>query len=330
MEGRRVIVAQPHGFCSGVARALALAEEALGRRGDPLFCLHEIVHNEQVIRRLANRGMRFVDRIEEIPNGATVLFPAHGIAPAVRAATQARGLSAVDATCPYVARLHDEVKRFASRGLTVVCIGHRGHDEVIGVVGEAPDRTIVVENEREARAVAVPDPARVAAVTQTTFRPETAAGILAVLKARFPLLRQPAATNVCHATRNRQEAVRRLAGQAERVLVLGSANSSNSLRLVETARAAGAQACLVSERSGVPAADLADVQVVGLTSGASTPESFLEEVLADLRAMGFTTVETLSATARPRAPRAAVVTRISAPERASSPRRKNVEREAPE
>jgi 4-hydroxy-3-methylbut-2-enyl diphosphate reductase len=290
---RRVIVAQPHGFCSGVARALALAEQTLEQNGDRMYCLHEIVHNEQVIRDLAARGMRFVDRVEDVPPGATLLFPAHGIAPAVRALAQTRGLRTVDATCPYVTRLHEEVQRFAADGLTVVCIGHRGHDEVIGVVGEAPDQTVVVENEEEARAVGVPDPARVAAVTQTTIRPETAAGILTVLKARFHLLRQPAATNVCHATRNRQDAVRLLAERTELVLVLGSANSSNSLRLVETARAAGARACLVSARGGLPIADLVNVRVAGLTSGASTPESFLEETLADLRALGFATVETL-------------------------------------
>jgi 4-hydroxy-3-methylbut-2-enyl diphosphate reductase len=294
---RRVIVAHPHGFCSGVARAVAAAEAALDSCGGPIYGLHAIVHNAQVTSRLAARGLRFVERLKDVPPGSVVLFSAHGVAPAVLAEARTRRLRVIDATCPFVAKVHQEVRRFAAAGCTVICIGHPTHVEVIGIVGEAPDHVRVVETEAEARAVQPPDPGRVAVVTQTTLSPETTEGIRNVLQARFPHLRLPAREDVCYATRNRQQAVRILAAQAPLVLVLGSENSSNTRRLVETARHAGAQAHLIGELADLAAVPLATATVVGIASGASTPESFLDEVLAALARQGFSTVEQLHAVA---------------------------------
>ena len=295
MSSKRILVVHPHGFCSGVTRAVAAAETALDRCGAPIYGLHAIVHNAQVTSRLAARGLRFVERLADVPPGAVVLLSAHGVAPAILAEARARRLRVIDATCPFVAKVHREVLRFAAEGFTVICIGHRTHAEVMGIAGEAPDHVLVVETEAEARQAQPPDPGRVAVVSQTTLSPETADNIREVLRARFPLLRQPAREDVCYATRNRQQAVRMLAAQAELVLVLGSANSSNTIRLLETARQAGARAQLVDA-----CADLADVPVehvntLGIASGASTPESFLEEALAMLATRGFTSVEHLHA-----------------------------------
>lgn len=293
LSDRRVIVVHPHGFCSGVARAVAAAEALLASGRRPLYGLHEIVHNGHVTGRLAAAGLQFVDRLDDVPSGATVLFSAHGVTPQVRAAAQARGLRVVDATCPFVAKVHREVQRFAAAGCTVICIGHRAHAEVVGIAGEAPGRVQVVESEEEARTVTVADPARVAVVTQTTLNPETADAIREVLRARFPSLQHPARADVCYATRNRQQAVRALAAQADLVLVLGSANSSNTRRLAETACAAGGRASLVGTTAELAALPLAEVRVAGIASGASTPESFLEEVLAELAARGFSRIEHL-------------------------------------
>lgn len=294
---KRLVVVEPHGFCSGVARAVQTAEALLARfPGETVYGLNQIVHNQQVVARLTGLGMRFVKSVDEVPEGARLLFSAHGVAPAVVARAAARHLRAIDATCPFVSKVHAEVRRFAAQGACVVCIGHRRHEEVIGVAGEAPEQVRIVESAAEAEALAVPPDVPVAVVTQTTLGGEQVDAVMAVLRRRFPALRLPAATDVCYATRNRQQAVKALAGRCERVLVLGSANSSNSQRLVETARAAGAEAELVSALEQLYGLGLEAACGVGLTSGASTPESFLDAVVARLRERyGFPAPEMLAA-----------------------------------
>ena len=295
LSTKRILVAHPHGFCSGVARAVATAEAALARYGGPISGLHEIVHNEQVTGRLAARGMRFVEQLADVPPGAVVLLSAHGVAPCVLAEARARQLRVVDATCPYVAKVHQEVLRFVADGCTVICVGHRNHVEVRGIVGEAPEHVLVVESVGEAQAVLPPDPERVAAVSQTTLTAETADLIREVLRKRFPRLRQPARADVCYATRNRQQAVRTLAAAVELVLVLGSAQSSNTRRLIETVEQAGGQARLVGSLADLAAVPVEPIQVLGIASGASTPEFFFAEILAGLAARGFSAVEHLHA-----------------------------------
>ena len=295
MPEKRVIVVHPHGFCSGVARAVAAAEVALARAHGPIYGLHEIVHNEQVTGGLAARGLRFVERLADVPPGAVVLLSAHGVAPAVLAEAHARQLQVIDATCLFVAKVHQEVVRFVADGCTVICIGYRTHAEIMGIVGEAPGHILVVENEDEARQVQPADPEKVAVVSQTTLSPDMLDGIRNILQARFPQLRHPARKDVCYATRNRQQAIRILAGQVEQVLVLGSANSSNTRRLVETAQHAGGQAQLIATHADLAAVPVEQFNCLGVTSGASTPESFFTEVLDALAARGFTRVEDLQA-----------------------------------
>ncbi len=296
---KRLVVVEPHGFCSGVARAVQTAEALLARfPGETVYGLNEIVHNQQVVARLTGLGMRFVKSVDEVPEGARLLFSAHGVAPAVVVCASARRLRAIDATCPFVSKVHAEVRRFAAQDACVVCIGHRRHEEVIGVAGEAPGQVRIVESAAEAETLAVAPGRSVAVVTQTTLGGEQVEAVMAVLRRRFPSLRLPAATDVCYATRNRQQAVKALAGRCKRVLVLGSVNSSNSQRLVETARAAGAAAELVSSLEQLDRLGLEAACEVGLTSGASTPESFLDSAVDRLRARyGFPLPEVLAAVA---------------------------------
>ena len=296
---KRLIVVQPHGFCSGVARAVETAEAVLARfRGEKVYCLNEIVHNRQVVSRLAALGMVFVDRLDVVPAGALLLFSAHGVAPSVWQETRVRGLRVIDATCPFVAKVHAEVRRFASQGASVICIGHRLHEEVVGVAGEAPAHVRIVESSQEAEALVLPEDTPVAVVTQTTLGEAQVEAVMAVLRRRFPALRLPSSTDVCYATRNRQRAVNALAGVCGRVVVLGSANSSNSQRLVETARGAGAEAVLVSELAQLDGFDWDSAGTVGVTSGASTPESFLDEAVRVLQEkFGFPETERMTAVA---------------------------------
>ncbi len=295
MSTKRILVTHPHGFCSGVTRAVAAAEAALDRYPGPVYGLHEIVHNAQVTGALATRGLHFVERLAEIPPGAVVLFSAHGVAPAVREEACRRQLRIIDATCPFVAKVHREVLHFASEDCSIICIGHRAHAEVIGIVGEAPAHVLVVENESEARQVTPIDPNRVGVVSQTTLTPEITDGVLTILRTRFPLLRHPPHHDICYATRNRQLAVRILATRVQLVLVLGSPNSSNSRRLVETAHQAGCPAQLIGDETELDQVPLATIHTLGIASGASTPESFLQTLLAVLAQRGFTTVEPLYA-----------------------------------
>ncbi|MBM4163087.1 MAG: 4-hydroxy-3-methylbut-2-enyl diphosphate reductase [Lentisphaerae bacterium] len=288
---KTVVLVSPCGFCAGVRHAVEIAEAALRLRPLPLYALNEIVHNRQVVESFERRGVSFVTTIDEVPEGRAVLFSAHGVPPAVRAAAVARRLEVIDATCPFVLKVHVEVLRFAREGYSIVIVGHRTHDEVIGVAGEAPDRVTVVETVAEAEAFAPTDPARVAVVTQTTLSAEEAGRMLAVLRRRFPSLRAPATDDICYATTNRQQAVKALARRVGMILVLGAQNSSNTRRLAEVARDAGAEAVLVSRIEDIAAAGIANRMEVGVTAGASTPASFMTQVLEHLAAEGFDRTE---------------------------------------
>lgn len=284
---KTLVLISPHGFCAGVERAVETAEAVLRRYPHPVYCLREIVHNRQVIDALAAKGMIFVGTIQDIPRGATVLFSAHGISPAVREAARELQLQTVDATCPFVTKVHQEVKRYAEQGYTILLIGHRAHDEIVGVAGEAPDRVIVIANADEAQSVPVPDPDKVAMLTQTTLSLDEVAHVMDILKRRFPALRTPPESDICYATRNRQQAVSLFARRADAVIVLGTTNSSNSNRLVEVARAEGCAAMLVDTLETLETFPLAGVTTLGLTAGASTPESFVQEAITHLTTRGF-------------------------------------------
>lgn len=289
--GEKVLVLiTPHGFCAGVERAVELAEGMLRTYPLPIFCLKQIVHNRQIIDDLTAKGMVFVQDIHDVPRGGTVLFSAHGIPPATREMAKAMNLRVVDATCPFVSKVHHEVKQYAAKGFTILLIGHHSHDEIVGVAGEAPEHVIVIATEDEARAVTVPDPSKVAVLTQTTLSLDEVAQVTAILRVRFPVLRTPPESDVCYATRNRQQAVRLFARQADAVIVLGAENSSNSNRLVEVARSEGCYAALASTIEMLDAIPLDEVNILGITAGASTPEYFVQEAITRLKSHGFTSV----------------------------------------
>jgi 4-hydroxy-3-methylbut-2-enyl diphosphate reductase len=255
--------------------------------------LHEIVHNRQVVESFERRGVCFVNTLAEVPEGRAVLFSAHGVPPAVRAAAAARRLEVIDATCPFVHKVHVEVLRFARDGFSIGIVGHRTHDEVIGVAGEAPGRVTVIETVEEAEAFEPADPVRVAVVTQTTLSAEETDRIRAVLRRRFPGLRMPATDDICYATTNRQQAVKALAQRVGVILVLGAQNSSNTRRLAEVARDAGAETVLVSRIEDIVDSVLNNRMDIGVTAGASTPESFITQILQHLAACGFDKTEDL-------------------------------------
>ncbi|OGV68961.1 MAG: 4-hydroxy-3-methylbut-2-enyl diphosphate reductase [Lentisphaerae bacterium RIFOXYA12_FULL_48_11] len=287
----KVILACPHGFCAGVERAVRIAECMLkGARG-PVYCLREIVHNRQVVRDLSSRGIIFVKDINDVPEGAVVLFSAHGVAPEIRKTAGSHKLKIIDATCPFVNKVHSEVCRYASEGYTILLVGHRNHDEIIGVAGEAPDSVVVIEDKTGAENVDVKDPTKVAVMTQTTLSVDETRNIIDLLRKRFPQLKTPAGSDICYATQNRQLAVRSVAEKADIFIVLGAQNSSNSNRLVEVAGVAGCKAFLVSEIEQIHAVPLDQVRVVGLTAGASTPEYFVRDALACLAKLGFVHIE---------------------------------------
>jgi 4-hydroxy-3-methylbut-2-en-1-yl diphosphate reductase len=295
MPEKKIILAYPHGFCSGVSRAVQAMGEALRRYAHPVYCYHEVVHNRQVVEGLRRRGAVFVRDMAEVPEGAALLFSAHGVAPSVRECARRKQLRVIDATCPFVARAHAKVKRLTAEGCGVLLIGHRRHEEVEGVAaaGGAGAQVQVIENEDEARAVRPPDPARVGVVTQTTLSVSFVNQMIALLRQRFPQLIAPQKGDICYATQNRQRAAAALARVCDCVWVLGSENSSNSRRLVEIARAEGRQAVLLDSVERLDEIDLAGVRTLGLTSGASTPEDYLEQVLAILRGRGFAAGEKL-------------------------------------
>ncbi|UUN29843.1 4-hydroxy-3-methylbut-2-enyl diphosphate reductase [Streptomyces sp. FIT100] len=287
---RTVLLAAPRSFCAGVERAIEAVERTLERRGAPVYVRKQIVHNAHVVNDLAGRGAVFVDELDEVPDGAVVVFSAHGVSPAVRDEAARRGLDVVDATCPLVTKVHSEARRFAGRGDTVVLIGHAGHEEVEGTMGVAPERTVLVQNVDEAAALELDDPDHVTYLTQTTLSVEETSSIVEALQGRFPGLKPPPSDDICYATTNRQQALRRIAREADLVLVVGSVNSSNSLRLVELARSLGAVAHLIDGARDIDPAWLEGAATIGLTAGASAPERLVDEVIGHLRTLGPVTI----------------------------------------
>ncbi len=287
----KVLLCRPRGFCAGVERAIETVERALAKFGRPVYVRHEIVHNKVVVRDLEQKGAIFVDELADVPTGGHVIFSAHGVAPEVFRQAGQLHLHAIDATCPLVTKVHVEARRFAARGFTILLIGHADHVEVEGVVGEAPERTIVVATADEADRVVVPDPAMVAVLTQTTLSVDEAMRVMLVLKRRFPALHTPRKEDICYATTNRQMAVKGLRGKVELWLVIGDAMSSNSNRLREIAADSGVPAHLVLGAEQIDPRWLRGASAVGITSGASTPESSVAAVVARLRALGAAEVE---------------------------------------
>jgi 4-hydroxy-3-methylbut-2-enyl diphosphate reductase len=283
---REVVLAAPRGFCAGVVRAIGLVEEALARHGAPVYVRRAIVHNPHVVARLEALGAVVVQEVDQVPQGAVVVFSAHGVSRAVRAAAEARGLTTVDATCPLVQKVHDEVRRYLAEGYGVVLIGHPAHDEVVGTLGQAPGAIQLVQTAAQAAQVKVSDPGRVACVSQTTLTPGDVAPVVDALRARFPRLRLPEADDICYATHQRQTATRRLAEMVDVVLVLGDVTSSNSQRLREVAATGGRPAHLVGTIAELRPEWLVGATSVGLTAGASTPEWIVQEAAAYFQARG--------------------------------------------
>ena len=292
---KRVLLASPRGYCAGVERAVETVERALELHGPPIYVRKQIVHNKHVVDELQRRGAVFVEREGEIPVGATVVFSAHGVAPSVHANSRARSLRTIDATCPLVSKVHAEARHYAARGYTILLIGHAGHEEVEGTMGEAPDCILLVESVADAERVLPPQTHRLAHLTQTTLSVDDTAEILKVLHRRFPGIESPRKEDICYATTNRQRAVKRLLPAVDLLLVIGSRNSSNSNRLVETARAGGIDAYLIDDENEIEPAWLEGVETVGLTSGASAPEALVRRVLAWFRARGVLEVDELDA-----------------------------------
>ena len=293
---RRVLLAAPRGYCAGVDRAVQTVEKALEVYGAPVYVRKQIVHNLHVVRRLEGLGAVFVEEAEEVPVGAVCVLSAHGVAPTVYDEAAARSLRVIDATCPLVTKVHQEAKRFAAEDYDILLIGHEGHEEVVGTTGEAPAHIRLVGGPDEVASVSVRDPAKVAYLSQTTLSVDETNEVVAALRSRFPLLQGPPSDDICYATQNRQTAIKEVARQSDLVLVVGSRNSSNSVRLVEVARDAGARAAyLVDDASAVDPAWLDGVTTVGVTSGASVPEDLVSEVLAWLASRGFADVVEVNA-----------------------------------
>jgi len=291
---RRILLASPRGFCAGVERAVATVEQALARHGSPVYVRHQIVHNAYVVNALERKGAVFVENLRDVPRGATVVFSAHGVSPAVHAEAAIRDLRPVDATCPLVAKVHKEAVKFAEDGYDILLIGHPGHEEVIGTTGHAPDRIQVVDGPDAVDAITVRDEGKVAWLSQTTLSVEETMQTATALKQRFPALVSPPSDDICYATQNRQNAVKLLAAQAELIMVIGSRNSSNSVRLVEVALAEGAAgAYLIDGPDDIEDRWLRGVTTVGVTSGASAPEVLVRGVVEHLFSAGFTDLHTV-------------------------------------
>lgn len=288
---KRLLLAGPRGFCAGVDRAVSTVELALRICGPPVYVRRQIVHNRHVVNRLAAGGAVFVEELSDVPRGAVVVFSAHGVAPEVRRTAAEQNLAVIDATCPLVTKVHAEAHVYSRRGLSVLFIGHAGHDEVAGVLGELPGVIKLVGSAGEAEAVQVPDPDRVAVLMQTTLSLDDSREILAALRSRFPLLVVPKVDDICYATQNRQRAVRAIATRSDLVIVLGSSNSSNAHRLCEVAGSMGAATRLVDDIDSVEPALLTGSRTAGLTASASTPEWIVQESIAKLAAHGFREIE---------------------------------------
>ena len=292
---KRLLLASPRGYCAGVERAVETVEQALDLHGSPVYVRKQIVHNAHVVRELEERGAVFVESEEDVPLGATVVFSAHGVAPAVHVRAKARRLRTIDATCPLVSKVHAEARHYARLGFTIFFIGHAGHEEVEGTTGEAPASIILVETAEQAATVVPAQTERLVFLTQTTLSVDDTREIVRVLKRRFPSLEAPPKEDICYATTNRQRAVKRILATVDLLLVIGSRNSSNSNRLVEVARARGVEAHLIDDESGIQESWLEGVESVGLTSGASAPESLVGRVVGWFRERGVLQVEGLDA-----------------------------------
>ncbi len=279
MENMKVLLASPRGFCAGVNMAIESLELALDAFGPPIYVYHEIVHNQHVVNHFRGRGVTFVDSLAEVPPGATLLFSAHGVSPEIRRVARERKLRAIDATCPLVTKVHLEAIKYAEAGYTILLIGHEGHDEVIGTMGEAPEAILLVESPEQVASLQVADERKVAYLTQTTLSVDDANRIIRRLKERFPHIAAPPKDDICYATQNRQEAVAQLSAEADLVLVLGSQNSSNSQRLAELARERGVHAHLIDGPDDIDAAWFEGVETVLVTAGASAPEVVVEACL---------------------------------------------------
>ena len=288
---KKVLLASPRGYCAGVERAVETVEKALELYGPPVYVRKQIVHNLHVVRDLEARGAVFVDEETEVPEGETVVFSAHGVAPSVHANAEARRLHTIDATCPLVTKVHVQARRYAAAGYTVVLIGHAGHEEVVGTMGEAPDAIVLVESVADVDALTFPPDKKLAYVTQTTLSVDETGDVIAALRRRFPAIYAPKKEDICYATSNRQWAVKEMLGEIELLLVIGSRNSSNSNRLVETARAGGIDAYLIDDETEIDERWTDGVDVVGVTSGASAPEKLVERVCEWFRARGVTKIE---------------------------------------
>lgn len=277
----KIVLAAPRGFCAGVAYAIEVVDLALKIHGAPLYVRHAIVHNEHVVKSFEERGVIFVESIDEIPNGMPVVFSAHGVSPEVRTESKERNLTILDATCPLVTKVHNEAKHYAAKGYFMIYIGHEGHVEAEGTMGEAPDRMVLVETPEDAEALNIPHYEKLAVLTQTTLSVDEVNATMAVLRRRFPHMEKPKKDDICYATTNRQMAIRQMAVECDLVLIVGSTTSSNSNRLREVAETLGAQAFLISDKSEVRP-EWRNARAIGISSGASTPERLVEEVIGTL------------------------------------------------
>ena len=295
MSVRKLLLAKPRGFCAGVDRAIDVVNLALELYPGPVYVRKEIVHNVHVVNDLRAKGAIFVDELDEVPDGATVIFSAHGVSPDVRGRAAARGLKVIDATCPLVTKVHHEAVRFAREGRPIVLVGHQGHDEVVGTMGHAPQHIQLIGSAQEAETLRVADPDRVAVITQTTLSLDDTSTVVDVLRRRFPGIEAPTRDDICYATQNRQVAVKALSRRVPVILVIGSKNSSNSNRLAEVAQAAGARAYLIDDVSQIDPTWLQGVECLGITAGASAPEHLVDEVVRYFRARGATDIEEVEA-----------------------------------
>jgi 4-hydroxy-3-methylbut-2-enyl diphosphate reductase len=286
----KLLLAAPRGYCAGVDRAVQTVERALELHGAPVYVRKEIVHNKHVVETLRERGAIFVEEETEVPEGAVCVFSAHGVAPSVREGAIARNLQTIDATCPLVTKVHREALRFAQDGYTVVLVGHDGHEEVEGTMGEAPDRIVLVQDEKDVEQLQIDDPSRVAFITQTTLAVDETTAILKRLRERFPQIVGPRTDDICYATTNRQAAVKQMADGCDLLLVIGSRNSSNSVRLVEVARDCGTESHLIDTADEIREEWLQDARVVGISSGASAPENLVQELVQLFRDRGVTDI----------------------------------------
>jgi 4-hydroxy-3-methylbut-2-en-1-yl diphosphate reductase len=292
----KVLLAAPRGYCAGVDRAVETVERALERYGAPVYVRKEIVHNKHVVEALRDRGAIFVESETDIPEGSITVFSAHGVAPTVHANAVARQLRTIDATCPLVTKVHVEARKFAAAGYTIVLVGHDGHEEVEGTMGEAPDRIVLVQCEEDVDALDLPDPEKVAYISQTTLSVDETRGIIERLRERFPAIVGPRTDDICYATTNRQAAVRKLATECDVILVIGSRNSSNSQRLVEVSKDCGTRAHLIDNAGELDERWLEGARTVGITSGASAPEMLVQELVERFRASGVEDISELMVT----------------------------------